>query len=777
MSQITSHPPAHRPPATGRFRTYHKRMNDPSSAFLAAAFAAGIVEGSSIIRHYRRAFNYNNAPSSINVAAHSVLYAGVSLPLGIIGASPGVAFYPKALKLCIDAVEVHQVQAKHDMPARVLEDEDASRESEMQKTTMTSTASPHVAGTGRGIGKMLREENLKKIHSHTHQLEQLEPATENIAAAAHLHFQSLTPPSSSSSGLSRYISTLDGRTLPTPVSEAMRRSRGLFVGAAFVSFSVMKFMSINTMSDRQSNEHIAEAIVNENGEVDHNHGIELQKRLATDVDVVAASSDLPSNKILYAYKQVKAKVLNRLLEAITKVEEQLLVNRSEDSPLKLLYNWKETISSKNSRPIALRLVLNEENKMPFVSPNSKSLFPWLTTETENRNRQRKNNPFFVLPIYYSDNDGIGSNHNIYNPRWQFDHEQKSLNELPIGPSWLLKTIDANQALTNKLIMEANICPSIHQLLQHGKGDSQNLVETQPSHEVDMISRMLDNLARSRCQDSTQNISSSTIMICDKETVARIPTNSVCLDGLDVLRWSIICTINKMSSPAFNIDNQTSTAADKDDSGTTGARITTRLTKYVTGKETSSSWSVIDVTTVIGTSIRHLFQSTYRIASAVTFLGRPLESKISTTKVISESSKVITVISPYKSTSAWLAKSLMSRGWKTIAINPNHDMDSTIIRGIVLVLGRSDLETCEIARSLIEESESGINKDSDRQLLLLLDNSKYEMLSHFFGKIGTEKATILCTDRVYELAFAIVRSGLSRGMSSEEVQVELENIFS
>eukprot|EP00956_Cyclotella_meneghiniana_P042852 scaffold249334_cov83-Cyclotella_meneghiniana.AAC.4 len=745
-------------------------MNDPSSAFLAAAFAAGIVEGSSIIRHYRKIFN---APSSINVAAHSVLYGMISLPLGIIGASPGMAFYPKALKLCIDAVEVHQVQEKHDVSARVLED--ASRESEMQKTNITSTASPHVTGTGRGIGRMLREENLKKIHSHTHQVEQVGPAT-------HHQLQSSLSQPSSSSGLSRYVSTLDGCVLPTLVSEAMRRSRSLFVGAALVSIGITKFISSSTTSGRQTNEHIAESIVNESGEVDYNHGAKLQERLRADMEVAAASSesDLPSNKISYAYKQVKADVLNTLSKAVMKIEEQL-VNESEDSPLKVLSNWKETTSSSNSRPIALRLVLNKENEMPFVSSNRKSLFPWLTTETENnsRNHLRQNNPFFVLPINYSDSKGLGFNRNKYNPWWKFDDKEKSLNELPINPSWLLKTINTNPALANKLITEANICPSIHQLLQHrypDKRPSQNSDETQPLHEVNMILRMMDKLARSKCPDSP-NISSSTIMICDKERTAMIPTNSLCLDGLDVLRWSIISTINKMRT----IDDKTpsvpvpSPEADKDDSATIGVHITTRSTKYATGKETSSPWSVIDVTTVIGTSIRHLLQSTYRIASAIFFLvGRPHKPRISTTKVISEISKEITIISPYESTSAWLATSLRSYGWKTKALNPNQD--TTIIGGIVLVLGKNDFETCEIARSLIEQTEFGTKKDSDRQLLLLLDNSQYEMLNDFNSKIGSEKATILCTDCIYELAFAIARSGLSRGMSSEEVQVELENSF-
>ena len=130
---------------------------------------------------------------------------------------------------------------------------------------------------------------------------------------------------------------------------------------------------------------------------------------------------------------------------------------------------------------------------------------------------------------------------------------------------------------------------------------------------------------------------------------------------------------------------------------------------------------------------------------------------------------MTIISPYESTSAWLAPSLRSYGWKTKALNPNQD--TTIIGGIVLVLGKNDFETCEIARSLIEQTESGTKKYSDRQLLLLLDNSQYEMLNDF-----TEKATILCTDCIYELAFAIARSGLSIGMSSEEVQVEVENSF-
>ena len=92
---------------------------DPSSLFLAAALAAGLFEGSSVIHYYRHALqqgdvsdndssdNANNdndaavVPSMSIIAAHSLLYGVASVPLGIVGASPGLVFLPKSLSSSI----------------------------------------------------------------------------------------------------------------------------------------------------------------------------------------------------------------------------------------------------------------------------------------------------------------------------------------------------------------------------------------------------------------------------------------------------------------------------------------------------------------------------------------------------------------------------------------------------------------------------------------------------------------------------------------------------
>mmetsp|Transcript_16418 Transcript_16418/g.35492 ORF Transcript_16418/g.35492 Transcript_16418/m.35492 type:complete len:462 (-) Transcript_16418:75-1460(-) len=222
---------------------------DPSSLFLAAALAAGLVEGSSVIRYHRRALlqqsnvenddgSGNNANSggsatitSVSIlAAHSIFYGIASLPLGIVGASPGLAFLPKFLPAskCAaapgDAI-VNTVEKK-------MKIEDVKHHSRLNNLPPTPSDMHIVSDTGRGMGRMLRHENSKKM------MEEKSASRNKIKPAT-----AVTRPSVCNSISSRYIATLDGAHLPTPLAEAMRRSRCMFIGAGLVSYAITQYLS------------------------------------------------------------------------------------------------------------------------------------------------------------------------------------------------------------------------------------------------------------------------------------------------------------------------------------------------------------------------------------------------------------------------------------------------------------------------------------------------------------------------------------------------------
>jgi hypothetical protein len=742
-------------------------MNDPPSAFLAAAFISGIIEGSSVLGYHKNASHNNNnanTPSSINVASHSAFYGAVSLPLGIIGASPGVAFYPRHLKLSIDAQDNsnHTTQNQQDVSVGV---EGPPRErsdlGELGETPTTPIVQQPVTGTGRGIGRLLREENLKKINQSNNS-----PHTEPSEPTTHIT-SSATRTRTSQPRLYRYISTLDGRPLPTLLSEAMRRSRCLFVGAALVSFGMNQYMSENK-TPVQSNEMITKPIIDETGRINYNHDTELNTRLNSDMELALASTTASVHRDIKSYlKKAERLAVSTLCDAV-----ELIKQRFGDSmifpPLNWLFTWQGNTfakirEEKNPCPIAIRLVLNEECTIPttFLSHGTSQL-PWITTvENENSNERKRSNTSLVLPIYCFGNHGLRSNNFKW---WQSGPEQKSLHELPINATWLTNNQQQKKGLnTRSLIIEARTCPSFHQILdqkyshKHGR----------PSAiDVGAFSRMLLNLARSKCENDTERITTSTIVLYDKDQVRkeRSPSSRnyyVFIDALDALKWAVLSTIDNMSlddttSPDHTNNTQANASEINDNSPIKSTQVAKRSTQYASNKDMATAWTVVDV---IGVSIRHLLESTYRFASAVTFWGQHTTPQ--------PSSRVINIVSPCKSTVAWLGESIKSHGW-TLSKSGDNSGDVT------LILGRDDLETCNMVCSMIESR--GSSKDQNVKLLVLLENpSMCEMLnavkSQFPGMV------ILCAPFVYEFAFAIVRSCLVREMNSAEAQLELDKTFS
>lgn len=223
---------------------------DPSPVFLAAALVSGLAEGSVVIGHYRRVLqlqhcNYSPKPDgngvvdsghklppvpSVHVsAAHAILYGLASVPLGIVGASPGQVLLPKSFSSPpmknSDAGEGTAASdtAPQDDKIGALNSNHAVEPDILQPT---SSNTPVV--TGRGMGRMLRHENARKM-----QTIQKNRKLMKGSASASTHF----------SGASRYVATLDGSPLPTPAAEALRRLRSIVVGAGIASYAVTLYLS------------------------------------------------------------------------------------------------------------------------------------------------------------------------------------------------------------------------------------------------------------------------------------------------------------------------------------------------------------------------------------------------------------------------------------------------------------------------------------------------------------------------------------------------------
>lgn len=712
---VFSPSPTLAPPSSSPLAFPRPLMSNPCSTFLAVAFVSGTLEGSSVLRHHRAALRTSEAPSSLSIATHSLLYGAVSLPLGIIGASPGVAFFPNALKRPIkqeSSISDTLQENKIDVSSKT---EDASKNSELTEAQIHSSR----AGTGRGIGRFLRDKNLKKTYSISQQQELARPAAEHLTSSG-LHCQTKL----------RFISTLDGHALPTPLSEAMRRSRFLFVGAALISFGIRKSVSNNETAN-ESDEDWADSIIGKHGRAQSNPGYEFERRLRIDTELANPNKWVLNNihrQIHSSIEKVQTLALSTVCSAI-KSTQQTHGGSFIHPMFNWLFQWNDLVAASkeednNPRPIAIRLVLSDIQSIP--SPKEKEA-----------NTEQKH-PFHVLPIYF----------NQYKSPylwWHIDSEKKSLADLPVSSTWLVNN-QQQDVINRAIIVEVNDSPSVYHALQS--------LNSKSSFTIGSSLRMLLNPLYTKCPDGTTSI---TVLIHDKEQSAQLTSTTkdqlISIDSLDVIKWAVLSTIN-------NIYHLT---AHNKDTVSASTQINKRLTEYSTDKDDATPWTVVDV---IGTSIRHLLESTYRIASAVTSLGRRKPPANSTEKRCT-TKDVINIVSPSNATTSWLKNSLQSQGWKVRSITPEKASEKKI-EGIVLIMGQDDFETCEIACSIIEDNPN-------TKVLMLLENDGF--MHAMLDQAAQEKVTIVCASSVYEQAFSTARSLLANGMNATEVQAELDKIYS
>ena len=205
-----------------------------AEGFLVAAWAAGVLEGASMLSLARekKQAEQSAETSSTRLIIPAVLYGTLSLPLSLIGASPGptligsLPFAPKA-EVLDNSLLSPLVSQSPPPPAPEV----------------------HIQAVHKGKRRLdlLRQENRSRHLAST------------SSSAAQPLLSHTTPPSVKTAA-TRYISTLDGHSqLPTPLAEAMRRSRFLLAGAALVTM----VLSYQTKREEENRKKSEEGLLNQ----------------------------------------------------------------------------------------------------------------------------------------------------------------------------------------------------------------------------------------------------------------------------------------------------------------------------------------------------------------------------------------------------------------------------------------------------------------------------------------------------------------------------------
>lgn len=192
-------------------------------SFFATALAAGIIEGASVLARAKQ--ERDAAPTasilSPQLLIPAVLYGSISLPLGIIGASPGptmIGYLPFAPNADAIFLRTHQRPASAALPPPPPVVEAPAPETTAAAATTTNP-------------KGVRRVDLLRVENRDRQVRSSgasSPATQIPIR------RRVAPPSLPT----RYLATLDGQALPTSLAEAMRRTRFLLIGAGLVTVAL-----------------------------------------------------------------------------------------------------------------------------------------------------------------------------------------------------------------------------------------------------------------------------------------------------------------------------------------------------------------------------------------------------------------------------------------------------------------------------------------------------------------------------------------------------------
>ena len=193
-------------------------MADPFFILAGAAWITGIVEGSSVLKHYhdgeQSKQTKDNTSSSLYVIP-SVFYGTLALPMSLIGESPGPALI-SILPLA---------------PGISLDQSASSKSSSLDSSNNTSDHH------NLSMIQLARKDN--KLFMAQKMRQQQQQKVGRYVSADHW---------------SDYFATLDRKTLPTPLAESMRRMRLLFLGVGLVS-GYWRYQNQQTRSLLPSKQH------------------------------------------------------------------------------------------------------------------------------------------------------------------------------------------------------------------------------------------------------------------------------------------------------------------------------------------------------------------------------------------------------------------------------------------------------------------------------------------------------------------------------------------
>ncbi len=199
--------------------------------FFTAAWAAGFIEGSSVLNHANKRQDDARRRSTPLLFIPSMLYSTAALPLTVIGASPGpslVAWFPFAPPLL--------ESGGNNVPSTLSRPESSTTKN---KYTTNAEAIPntlidesetviedehHPIMSRHDLVRKMREDNKRALLAM--QQKHTQPTVSEQRQQPRV-----VPQKKASRKL---ISTLDGRSLGTPLAEAMRRARFLCIGAGLV---------------------------------------------------------------------------------------------------------------------------------------------------------------------------------------------------------------------------------------------------------------------------------------------------------------------------------------------------------------------------------------------------------------------------------------------------------------------------------------------------------------------------------------------------------------
>jgi hypothetical protein len=225
-----------------------------AEVFFGVAWAAGVVEGGSILLHASKQQNDETRGGAM-LLVPSILYGTTALPLGAIGASPGpsiVSSFPFAPS--INALENDGLTETAPVTNNTANDTTndtklsaTKQESEPSVSSEGEREPEHTIISRSEMIRKVREDNRRSLAA-ARQQQQHKPSFRSSSPQL-IKVKRSHPPKSAST--TKLLSTLDGRPLTTPLAEAMRRMRFLCVGAGLVLTMMTYQTSVQQQSEQE----------------------------------------------------------------------------------------------------------------------------------------------------------------------------------------------------------------------------------------------------------------------------------------------------------------------------------------------------------------------------------------------------------------------------------------------------------------------------------------------------------------------------------------------